>query len=185
VAIAERARIDQQEEKDKEAEARRTAETDAFQKQLADADKKVVELQKQQTPRRLTEQQKQTLVATLAPFRGQKLTIQTILGDAECKQFLEDFVAVFDDAGWDHNGGSGILYSMFSTGGDPIGVMIIVSQRDVASRNGPPAVAALSDVLRDFGLVPNRRFFTDDELASWSIKLVIGRKPRDGFVNRF
>jgi TolA-binding protein len=80
----------QQEEKDRETEARRTAEADAFQRlqrQLSEADSKVMELQKQQTPRRLTEQQKRTLTTALSPFRGQKSPSKQFWGTQNASNF--------------------------------------------------------------------------------------------------
>lgn len=187
IATADNARISQQDEKDRETEARRAAEADAFQLSLseakeraAEADKKLVDLQKQQAPRRLTEQQKETLKAALSPFHGQKITVQTILGDAECKQFLEDFVAVFDASGWDHNGGAGISFAMFNAG-DPMGVQILVSEKDAAAKFGPAGIGALQATLASFGIIPPNRMFTDPNIESWAARLIIGKKPISGF----
>jgi hypothetical protein len=152
----------------------------ALQNQLAEANRKTAELEQQQAPRRLSEAQKQTLITALSPYRGQKISLLTILGDAECKQFLQDFMDVLDAAGWDHNGGNGILYSMFQ-GNDPVGVAVLVSEQEAAAKRGPPGVMPLIENLAAFDIVPPKRIFSNPTVAVGEIKLVIGKKPITGF----
>lgn len=165
--------------------ALRADQSALHEKQLADADKKVAELQQQQAPRRLTNAQKQTLIAALAPHKGQKITLLTILGDGEAKRFLEDFIAVLDAAGWDHNGDAGILYGNFGGTNDPIGVIVLLNAATAAQKRGPLAVLPLTQALAGIGLVKANDVTPSNDVKPGDIGLVIGRKPRAGDVEKW
>ena len=101
---------------------RRTAEIDALKLQLAAADadlataaaklaeasRRLAELQSFEMPRKLSYEQRRALIAALVPFRGQKLTITSVLGDSETRDYRDDFVQVFEASGWDLGGEKGV-----------------------------------------------------------------------------
>lgn len=70
----------QQQEAEQAAEQRHTAEIGGLKSQLTEAEKKVTELQKVQPQRRLSQQEKDTLIAAMLPFPGQKISITCIMG---------------------------------------------------------------------------------------------------------
>jgi len=83
-----------------EQEVRRAAEIELLQTKLAVADQKVADVQKWQSPRRLTVQQKNALIAALTPFAGQVVKLDSVLGDDDGAAFAQDFLAVFREAKW-------------------------------------------------------------------------------------
>ena len=104
-----------------DAEARRAKEVAQLKEQLAEADKKSALLLEQQTPRRLSTEQKQSLIAALSPFPGQKISLVCLMNDTEGMQLSEDFSEVFKAAHWDYGGGCNqVVY----TGPQPRGVYV-------------------------------------------------------------
>lgn len=177
---------DEQRQQDaNDAERRRKAEVGALEKQLSEADKKTAELEKQQTPRRLTPEQKQTLIATLSPHAGQKIIFVTILGDNEAKRFMEDFIEVIDAAKWDHSGDNGILYMNFGNANDPVGVIVVLNDQSRVMKRGPAAVLPLTEALAAFGLAKAHDVTPTNDIKLGEIGLVIGRKPRAGDVEKW
>jgi len=158
------------------AEARRKADVGVLQERLSAADKKVTDLEKQQAPRRLTDQQKQTLTAALSPHKGQKVVVLTILGNAECKRFMEDFLAVFDAAGWDYGRGDRVIYGNFGNTADPIGVTVLVNTVLGDQKKGPVALLPLMETFAAFGLVPPMTVTRSNDVRPEEVGLVIGRK---------
>jgi hypothetical protein len=106
VTAAERAATEQRERDADAAEARRKAEVEAVQQKLSEADKKVSDLQKSTTHRRLTADQKQALKTALEPFAGRKVSVTTVMGSDDGLAFADDFVEVFRAARWNVDGSS-------------------------------------------------------------------------------
>lgn len=157
------------------AEARRKAEVEGLEGRLAEADEKLAAVQHQQTPRRLTADQKQTLTAAIASHRGQKIKIMTILGDAEAKRFMEDFVEAFDSAGWDYGGVGGLEYGHYGGATDPIGVIVAWKAELFYEKKGPAALSPFVTALS--GILPNTTLAPTNEVDATTIVVVIGKKP--------
>jgi hypothetical protein len=154
-----------------DAEARK-AEVEQLQNRLAEAHRKVAELEGQ-APRRLTDDQRRALIRALSPFRNQKIVIESAVNDAESVQFGSDFVNVFEAAGWsaDNVGTVRVMYA----GSAPIGVDVLVNpETDIA--HIPAAVAALVSTLFELGLMKERNIRTDTTVAIGAIRLRTGRK---------
>ena len=62
-----------------------------------------------QTQKHLSQEQQRFLIEALRPFAGQKVSIASIRGDDEGQQLAQEFVSVFEAAGWDHHGEAGVI----------------------------------------------------------------------------
>jgi len=129
-------------------------------------------LQSYQAQRRLTHEEKRTIIAAISPFPGQKVEIQSILGDSDGKEYAEDFVAVFDAAKWDHNGDAGVSYHVWTP--EPVGIEVTVN--DGYARNVVPGIEALVGALQKLGLIGTTGFIRP-EVPVGQVQLRIGRKP--------
>ena len=163
----------------KETVRQRTADADTAIVSLNDAAKrlneKIADLATKQADRRLTDEQKRTLIAALSPFHGQKVVIWTILGNSECKRFLEDFTEIFDKIGWDYDHGNRVFYGNYAS--DPVGVAIAVNKTLKDQHKVLSVVTPLTETLASFGLVPPKTVSPTDEVRPEEVGLVIGRKP--------
>ena len=163
-----------------EANRRHAAEIGALKNQLTDAENRMLEAKKTtgevtraQAYRHLTDEQKQTLIKALSPFRGDKVRIFYIVGDAEGKAYAEEFLYVFAQAGWDYGGGFGVNQGIFDQ--DPIGIDITLNATQVATGKIPRAAETLARTLRALGLP--ERGFRSPGVAPGTIELRIGKKP--------
>jgi hypothetical protein len=141
--------------------------------QLAEAENKVEEVKRQQAYRHLTDEQKQELIRALSPFRGDKVRIFYIVGDAEGKAYAEEFLSVFAQAGWDYGGGFGVNQGIFDK--DPIGIEITLNATQVATGKIPRAAETLARTLSALGLP--EQGFRSPGVAPGTIELRIGKKP--------
>lgn len=174
--IAESARIAADQKKYDDSEARRKAEVAELQKQVAEADKKAAAAQKQQTQRRLSPEQQETLVKVLSPFKGQKVDIVSLWGDTETTIFRGDFVAVLDRAGWDHNGPHGVSQAVIEP--IPVGVQVTINDGEARANLILKSAAALLDVLVQLGIAESKEGFIGPQVPPGTIKLVVGSKAR-------
>jgi hypothetical protein len=163
-----------------EADRRHAAEIGSLNLQLAqaehqrpEAETKIEDIQQKQTGRHLTDEQKQTLIRALSPFRGDKVRIFYVLGDEEGRTYAEEFLFVFAQAGWDYGGGSGVNQGMFDK--EPIGIEIMLNATQVSTGKIPRAADTLAQTLRDLGL-PERGFRSPGVLPGM-IEIRIGKKP--------
>jgi hypothetical protein len=58
------------------------------------------QLAKATSPRRITESQRQHLVALLSPYKGSSIKVSSLIGNSEAATFAQQFVSVFRAAGW-------------------------------------------------------------------------------------
>jgi hypothetical protein len=112
------------------------------------------------------------LIAALKPFAGQKVTVAS-RGDDDGKRFADDFVAVLEAAGWDHNGEAGIGQGMGPRPG---------RHRDHAQRGrcprrtaSPAGIGALINVVRRLGLTRGNTIYMNGEVPSGQAEVRIGR----------
>jgi hypothetical protein len=158
-----------------EAEDRRKAEVGTLQKQLAEADKKAAEALQQQAPRHLSESQKQTLIAALSPFAGQKITIASVMGDAEGESYREDFLVVLRAARWSFDEGSDVSQAVIVP--TPVGVQVTINQDEAQAGRVLNSAAVFVTTLLQLGIVPDRTMFINQQVPAGQIALKVGTKP--------
>lgn len=161
------------------AESRRKAEVEGLQKQLSEADTRLAAVQKQQAPRRLTEAQKQFLIAQLSPYRGEKIEIVALLGDQESMQFAQDFHSVFVAAGWQDLSG-GVSQAVIT--GGAVGIEITLNQAEAQAGRLPPVLQPLINALTIAGLMPHAadgrpNVFMNPQSPTDHIVFRVGSKP--------
>jgi hypothetical protein len=160
--------------KQKLTEAERVA--GAARKRASDAEAKLAVLQKAEAHKRLSESEKKTLIGALKPFSGAKVTIASILDDNDGKLLAEDLAAVFDAAGWDHNGEAGISYQRFER--DPVGVEVTLNEDDARAGKISAGVGALINVVRELGLTRDNTIYMNGDIPAGEVQLKVGRKLR-------
>jgi hypothetical protein len=163
-----------------EADRRHAAEIGELKNQLAEAknrlaeaESKVEEATQKQAYRHLAAEEKRTLIDALSAFRGYKVRIFCISGDAEGRAYAEDFVNVFAQAGWDYGGGSGVNESRFDK--DPVGIEITLNAAQVAAGRIPRAAETLGRTLSALGLAVGG--FRSPDVPADTIEIRIGKKP--------
>jgi hypothetical protein len=166
-AVAESNATEQRQRDADAAEARRIAEVTTFQQKLGNAEKELAEVKRQTTQRSLNQQQKQTIIDVLLPFRGQKIDIICPAGDAEANTFAEDFISVFEAAGWDHGGACQSMRH-------PPMVGLTISVRQPTEGQFFPAAMALIEAINAIGW-PHAGFLNAG--SPEQITIQIGRKP--------
>jgi hypothetical protein len=165
---------DEQAKRDRyHAEIRREAEVGALQKQVADADKKVAELQKQKLGWRLTQEQKNTLIAAMRPFPWQKISITCIMGDLYGKETADDFIAVAKTSGWDTPPEADqTVYTI-----DPVGILLFVNEAEGQAGRFPVGLEAMARAMADVGLMTKLAVSGDAGVPIGTIQIVVGKKP--------
>ena len=122
-------------------------------------------------PRTLTLQQQRTLVAGLAPFAGQKVRVDIIVGGDDA--LARDFVEVFRAAGWEVDPASPSQLVLATR---------LFGLQPTINRAGsvPAAFATLVDLLARLGL-GRQTGFADDKtpLGTIALKIGIGASPGD------
>ncbi len=170
VAAAERASAEQRQRDQQKADDQHRAEVAQVQRQLE-------ETRKQQAARRLSEEQKQTLISAILPFAGQKFILQHPMGDSEAA--FTQWISVFKHAKWIDVGNSPL--QTVWTGGVPVGIEVTLNQVDAeeAQKSGkmPSSVFTLLKTLGQFGLVDEHKLFMNAEVAPQTIDFRVGAKP--------
>lgn len=169
VEAGEGAAFARQQQEQRETERRHRTETEELRRQLEDA-------QQKQAPRRLTNDQKQEMAATLSEYPGQKVRIFCVLGDVEGKAFAEDFMEVFRKANWDTQ--NSIIQGSYSH--NPQGFHVGINA-ELARQEGmiPFGVGALDGVLFKFHLVSAPLTFDNASQAGLhEVLLEIGTQPK-------
>jgi hypothetical protein len=167
-----------QQQKDDAAEMRRKTEVEGLQTQLTESDKKVSaasqtinELRKQ---RRLSPEAMGALIEAVKPFRGQKVRIESIMGDPEGRIYVRDFVAVFDSGGWDHDGPNGIFQTTYLE--NPVGVVFVISNAYASSQNMPLAARSLIQTAFNVGVIDRLAISTEPNIPIDMVVVRIGTK---------
>jgi len=162
VALADRV-ADQRRKAD---EATHRSEVGAPQKERKQANTNVTEPQRGSTARVLTPEQQQTLIATLAPFAGQKVRVDTVMGSDDRLALAKDFVEIFRAAKWDVDPISPMQVAYKKP---PIGLEPTINQ----AGSVPPAFPTLVDTLAALGLGTNTGF-ADKKIPVGIIDMRIG-----------
>jgi hypothetical protein len=159
-----------------ETPSRYIKENSELRQKLIEAENQIAELQKLQAQKRLSEEQRRFLIEALRPFSGQKVAVASILGDEESKVLSQDLVSVFDAAGWDHDGDTGVFAQQFPR--DPIGVEVTLNENDARAGNIPAGIGALINATRQLGLVYDNTVYMGSDVPSGQALLKVGKKLR-------
>ena len=155
----------------KQAEGRAAQEIERLEQQLARAERKLTAVQAR---RRLSFEEKYALIDALSPFAGQRVMIAAIAGDEDGKAYAEDFVEVFEAAGWEHP-----AVTFRSWDRDPVGVEITLNDADGRAGRINTGVGALINVTRKLSLTDPNTIFLNAEVPSGQVQIKIGKKlPR-------
>jgi hypothetical protein len=184
VAAAEQAHADRVKRMAAEAKPRPVVESSnrylkensELRQKLIDAQNKVAALERTQMEKHLSPEQKRFLIEALRPFAGQKVSIASIRGDDDGLLLVQEFVSVFEAAGWDHHGEAGITTQDWPR--DPVGIEVVLNENDARSDRIPPGVAGLVNVVRQLGLVYDNTVYMDNEVPEGQALLKVGKKLR-------
>jgi hypothetical protein len=155
----------------KQAEARAATEIERLNEQLARAERKLAAIQ---ATRRLSLEEKHALIDALSPFAGQRVMISAIAGDEDGKAYAQDFVEVFEAAGWQH---PAVSYRSFDR--DPVGVEITLNDADGRAGRINASVGALINIARRLSLTDGNTIYLNAEVPSGQVQVKIGKKlPR-------
>jgi hypothetical protein len=121
--------------------------------------------------RHLTEDQKASLIKSLTPYQGHKITIASIFGDKEGKPFSAEFSEVFIKSGW--TGAEDSHQGFYVT--DPVGVRLYISKSDFDNKRIPSDY----EIVRVALVAAKIPFISaySPEVPVGSIQLTIGVKP--------
>ncbi len=177
--IAEAARNAEKKKKEDDAEARRKTEVQALEKQVSEADKKVAGLQAQNVARRLSDDDKASLIRDLSHSPGQKVQIVCLINSWNCTDYAKDFLYVFKQAKWDVPDTIGNAIAM---GRDVAGVEIAVNPAVVSNPQAVPgdfgdSINYLALALTRLGQMRVPTILPDDRVQYSAIVVRIGRIP--------
>lgn len=151
-------------------------ENSELRQKLIAAENRLSELERGQSQKRLSQDQKRLLVESLRPFAGQKISIASIRGDNEGLVLAQDFASVFEAAGWDYNGEAGISAEQWDR--DPIGIEVMLNESDARGGRISAGLGALINAVRKLGLVYDNTIYMSDEIPSGQAQLRVGKKLR-------
>ena len=152
----------------KQTEARSEATISRLERQLGQVERRLASLTQQ---RRLTANEKDSLVEALRPYAGQKVTIAAIAGDEDDKVYAGDFVEVLQAAGWAH---PDVTYRHWDR--DPVGVEITLNESDGRAGRVNVAIGALINVVRKLGLTDGNTIYMNGEIPAGEALIKIGKK---------
>ena len=151
-------------------------ENSELRQKLIDAENKLAALERTQTQKHLSQEQQRFLIEALRPFAGQQVSIASIRGDDEGLALAQEFVSVFDAAGWDHHGEAGVSTQDWPR--DPVGIEVVLNEDDARADKIPPGIAGLINVVRQLGLVYDSTIYMDNEVPAGQALLKVGKKLR-------
>jgi TolA-binding protein len=172
-AEAERQR--QQVEQQREAEQRHASKLAELGEQLSRANNRVAELQKGQAQRHLSLEQQAAIVAAISRYAGQKIALISVVGNAEARRYRDEFVKVFDAAGWDHRGDSGVLEANYPY--SLVGVELTLHQVNTQQGRTNAAINALIKVLGDLNLFGGGGARMNALVPDGEVELRVGLNP--------
>ena len=152
----------------KQTEARSEATISRLERQLGQVERRLASLTQQ---RRLTANEKDSLVEALRPYAGQKVTIAAIAGDEDDKVYVTDFVEVLEAAGWQY---PNVTYRHWDR--DPVGVEITLNEADGRAGRVNVAIGALINVVRKLGLTDGNTIYMNGEIPAGEAQIKIGKK---------
>lgn len=126
--------------------------------------------------RRISPDQKNSLIAALAPFKGQKIGITSVVGSDDGASYAADFVEVLKAAGWVLKDGHPVqsIYSQIP----PKGLEITLSQTDADAGRILRSADTLWKALIAVGLMPtDGQPFKNPSVQEAEIELRVGIRP--------
>jgi len=159
-----------------DSSSRYLKENSELRQKLIDAENKLAALERTQTARHLSPEQKRFLIEALRPFAGQKVSIASIRGDDDGLVLAQEFVSVFEAAGWDHHGEDGVSTQDWPR--DPVGIEVVLNEKDARADQIPPGLAGLINVVRQLGLVYDNTVYMDNDVPEGQALLKVGKKLR-------
>ena len=181
IAHAESAAIEKREKAQETAQAQHDAETAQIRKELATAQQaaaeaatRAAEAKQMQAQRHLTEDSKHALIDALSPFAGQKVTVQSVMGDGDGDRYKQDFLAVLRAAKWNFNEGTDVSQAVIMP--TPSGIQVTMNQGDAQSGQVLKSAREFVVTLYKLGIIPTETLFVSPEVSSGSVRLVIGTK---------
>ncbi|MEI8151253.1 MAG: hypothetical protein WCG92_06605 [Hyphomicrobiales bacterium] len=159
-----------------DGQSRYLKENSELRQKLIGTENKLASLERTQTQKHLSPDQQRFLIEALRPFPGQKISIASIRGDDEGLLLVQEFVSVFEAAGWDHHGEDGITTQDWPR--DPIGIEVVLNEDDARADRIPPGVAGLINVVRKLGRVYDSTVYMDNEVPAGQALLKVGKKLR-------
>lgn len=133
--------------------------------------------ERSERPRRLSDDEKQRLVAALLPYAGQKVLVSRIKGDTEAEPLANGFVDVFVAAKWVFDGKPDVLQSVYAK--EPIGIEVAVNRADAWAHQPPRATYSLVFTLFKLGLISREISHMDPKTPSGMIEVRVGKRPSD------
>lgn len=133
------------------------------------------QVQANAAPRSLSVEQKQNLIAALSPFSGQKVIIESIVGDSDGNSFKEDFVAALKFAEWSVDEKKDVVQA--TTIPPPIGVQVTVNEDEVRAGRVLQSARVFVQTLHKLGITRGNTLFVDNQVPVGMIKLTIGTRP--------
>lgn len=131
------------------------------------------QIKNQQTPRHLSAEQTNALVAALAPYHGQKVELSCLVTSFDCVDFATDFQSVFKQAEWDTPNTINVAYA---TGHDPQGIEVTVNPQMASEPNNmPPSLRVLIETIANLHLIPEPAIFRTPSVEQGTISFRIGR----------
>jgi hypothetical protein len=132
------------------------------------------QIERQQTPRRLTPEQRAAIVDAISLFPGQKITLVCSISSWDCTSFATDFRSSFKQAKWDTSN----INIGIATGYDDAGIEVAVNPQTVTDPNNvPPPARVLIETLFSLQLVPKPIIDRSSDVDAGTIRFTIGRIP--------
>jgi hypothetical protein len=145
-----------------------------LQRKLSDAESQLAELKHKQAQKRLSDDERKSLIDALAPFAGQKVAVAFRLGDEDGKVLAEDFVAVFKAANWNYGGETGLSVQRWDR--DPVGVEIALNEADARAGRIPNGIGALINAVRKLRLTYDNTIYMSRDVPAGQAVVKVGRK---------
>jgi hypothetical protein len=142
----------------------------------------VREVGEQQATRHLTEGQKATLLSTILPFRGSRVTIAATEGDPEAYAYAQDFVTLFRQAGFNlvafaGNASETGINGMTIMGGPPVTGLVLHPTDENEWRKS--IFAAFDRALIVAGVQHTARYIGKMRVKETDLEFFVGVKPRE------
>ena len=94
--------------------------------------------------------------------------------DGEGRIYAQDFVSVFDEANWDHNGKNGVFRTVYTD--DPVGFVVTVSDSYASGANVPEAAKVLIETAVTFKIMDRKTLRTKPKIPDDVIVVRVGKK---------
>jgi hypothetical protein len=125
----------------------------------------------------LTKEQKQTLIAALSPFHGQKVWIECLMDDRRGKNLAEQFLGILTAAHWDFGGKATVSEAAYNPEDEPVGIRLVANKAQWDEKKPPPALLKLGDILFELGLIKEKMIYMSSSDPPDVIGIKIGKEP--------